>query len=292
MSCELTYEEASTAEEFFLIAYYGTPDETVDSALFTLTTPEHAFTVQPMGGTVDPGDTITIIYDYDSFTVTPPAFPDYQVSAWFPCKVVEYTSSEDGSVRYEMYNYYDAAPVSVSGTLHYTISGDSGMSELYFTAVYTPGGSATVDFLSQGGTPVESQQVNSGETLTAPADPVKIGAVFTGWYTARACTEETRFDFSTPVTQDMELYAGWIVPEPNGFLRLPPFLTTIEADAFNGIAAEALILPDSVTAISGNPFAQSAVRYLYGTVQGSGRSFAEAFGLTFVPIDDAWLGAH
>ena len=73
------------------------------------------------------------------------------------------------------------------------------------------------------------------------------------------------------------------IPAPT--FILPADLTSIEADAFQGIAAGAVLIPASVTAISGNPFAGSGVRYIYGATE-LVRTFAEAYGYTFVPVRD------
>ena len=54
----------------------------------------------------------------------------------------------------------------------------------------------------------DSQRVKEGKTATEPADkPQFKGYTFGGWYTDEACTEA--YDFSTPVTADMTLYAKW-----------------------------------------------------------------------------------
>ena len=50
--------------------------------------------------------------------------------------------------------------------------------------------------------------VQDGETASAPAQPTRTDYVFTGWYTTKRCAGEP-FDFSTPITGDMFLYAGW-----------------------------------------------------------------------------------
>nr|WP_242499532.1 InlB B-repeat-containing protein [Bifidobacterium pseudolongum] len=46
-----------------------------------------------------------------------------------------------------------------------------------------------------------------GKTIAQPDTPMNIGRAFAGWYTAR--TGGSRFDFTTPVTGDMTLYARW-----------------------------------------------------------------------------------
>lgn len=70
-------------------------------------------------------------------------------------------------------------------------------------------------------------------------------------------------------------------------------LTTLEAEAFSGIAAEAVIIPATVTAISGNPFSGSSVEYVFGYIGSAAETLADTTeSLTFVPIDDAWLASH
>ena len=60
-------------------------------------------------------------------------------------------------------------------------------------------------------------------------------------------------------------------------------LTTIEEDAFQYIAAESVQIPACVTEISGNPFAGSSVRYIYGFTD-LVRTFAGSNGYIFVPV--------
>lgn len=68
----------------------------------------------------------------------------------------------------------------------------------------------TVSFDVQGhGTAPESQTVNDGETATEPTAPTAEGWTFGGWYTDAACTAE--YDFATPVTVNLTLYAKWTV---------------------------------------------------------------------------------
>ena len=63
-----------------------------------------------------------------------------------------------------------------------------------------------VEFITSGGSDVEDQWVLSGGTATAPADPVRDGFRFGGWYTE----DGSRYDFSTAVGTDMTLRAAWI----------------------------------------------------------------------------------
>ena len=47
-----------------------------------------------------------------------------------------------------------------------------------------------------------------GLTASVPAAPIKEGYVFAGWYTDELCTNA--YSFTTPVTQNITLYAKWI----------------------------------------------------------------------------------
>ena len=64
----------------------------------------------------------------------------------------------------------------------------------------------TVTFDSTGGSAVDSQSVDDGDTATEPADPTRLGFTFTSWILPQA---EGDFDFSTPITGDITLYAVW-----------------------------------------------------------------------------------
>jgi uncharacterized repeat protein (TIGR02543 family) len=66
----------------------------------------------------------------------------------------------------------------------------------------------TVTFDSDGGSAVAPIAVPQGEKMAKPADPVKTGYTFGGWYTDTACTNA--WDFANdPVTNYMTLYAKW-----------------------------------------------------------------------------------
>ena len=50
-------------------------------------------------------------------------------------------------------------------------------------------------------------EVEDGKTVAKPADPTCEGYTFLGWFSDTALTQE--FDFATPITADMTLYAKW-----------------------------------------------------------------------------------
>lgn len=66
----------------------------------------------------------------------------------------------------------------------------------------------TVSFNTNGGKEtIEAQTVESGQTATKPADPTKEGNTFAGWFADEALT--TTYDFATPVTDNITIYAKW-----------------------------------------------------------------------------------
>lgn len=71
--------------------------------------------------------------------------------------------------------------------------------------------SVNVAFNSNGGSDVVSQSLEYGRMAAEPANPTRNSYSFLGWYTDEACT--TEFDFNTPVTSDITLYAKWKLNE-------------------------------------------------------------------------------
>ena len=81
---------------------------------------------------------------------------------------------------------------------------------LTFEAVYSEKADEetfTVTFDSNGGSSVNAQTVESGKTVAKPADPTRDGYDFEGWFTDEDLT--IKYDFNTPVTADITLYAAW-----------------------------------------------------------------------------------
>lgn len=64
----------------------------------------------------------------------------------------------------------------------------------------------TVTFNANNGTDAVQVKVPNGQTVEKPADPVKEGDTFLGWYSASG--EE--WDFTQPVTSNMTLFAYWL----------------------------------------------------------------------------------
>ncbi|MBQ9950817.1 MAG: InlB B-repeat-containing protein [Clostridia bacterium] len=65
----------------------------------------------------------------------------------------------------------------------------------------------TVTFISNGGTAVDSHALFKGDATVAPANPDREGYTFRHWTTDAEGTNP--FNFSTPIDQDITLYAVW-----------------------------------------------------------------------------------
>ena len=64
-----------------------------------------------------------------------------------------------------------------------------------------------VKFDTNGADEIKDITAAKNKTITKPADPVRDGFVFAGWYTDKKLTKE--FDFSEKVTANITLYAKW-----------------------------------------------------------------------------------
>lgn len=65
-----------------------------------------------------------------------------------------------------------------------------------------------VTFVTNGGTDVAGQTVQTDEKIKKPSDPTRTGYTFGDWYTDQSCTKAWNFD-SDKVSDAMTLYAKW-----------------------------------------------------------------------------------
>ncbi|NLC49687.1 MAG: hypothetical protein GX762_04860, partial [Bacteroidales bacterium] len=66
----------------------------------------------------------------------------------------------------------------------------------------------TVNFETNGGTTIDSQNIKAGDKIDRPENPSLEGSEFVGWYEDESTT--ILYDFSAPVMNDITLYAKWI----------------------------------------------------------------------------------
>lgn len=74
-------------------------------------------------------------------------------------------------------------------------------------------GTVNVSFDTDEGSDIASVEIAYDTKLEEPASPKKDHYSFLGWYTDEECT--TEFDFDTPITSDITLYAKWKLNEFN-----------------------------------------------------------------------------
>ncbi|WP_186375594.1 InlB B-repeat-containing protein [Paenibacillus xylanexedens] len=123
-------------------------------------------------------NTQTMEYNAKATAPASPTRTGYVFGGWY--------SNEDLT---DVYNF--ASPVTTNVTLH---------------AKWTP--LFTVNFDLKGGTSVvDPKTLVEGSLVATPAEPVREGYVFGGWYSDEGLT--TVYDFATPVTSNITLYAKW-----------------------------------------------------------------------------------
>ncbi|UVI32926.1 RCC1 domain-containing protein [Paenibacillus spongiae] len=135
----------------------------------------------------------------------------------------DHESDDPSGVRFVKHRLGDGKTVIVNGssgsfavdepgthTVHFTVvdhAGNEYTESIPFTIADPGEDSHTVTFNSNGGSPIGSLTVNDGTAASKPADPVRAGYRFAGWYSDSELTK--LFDFAAPITRDLTLYAKW-----------------------------------------------------------------------------------
>ena len=136
-----------------------------------------------------------------------------------PTHTESLTYGSSYSVASPLITGYTADKLTVSGSMP-----DSDVTvDVTFTAK-----DYTVTYESNGGSTVPSQTVKYNEAANKPAAPTKSGYTFAGWYTEEKLTN--KYDFATPVTGNITLYAKWTrnyTPRP----YTPPTVVIPDDDA-------------------------------------------------------------
>ena len=89
----------------------------------------------------------------------------------------------------------------------------------------------TVDFVLNGGTMKNTEQIVVAGGTVAFEEPTRENYLFVGWFTDAACTQ--RYDFSTPVTGDLTLYAKWRLSVISGTASDGTIVTITSDDGFD-----------------------------------------------------------
>ena len=64
-----------------------------------------------------------------------------------------------------------------------------------------------VSYNTNGGSQIDDEEVEKDKTIEKPEDPTKEGYTFLGWYEDETLT--TPFNFETPITKNITIYANW-----------------------------------------------------------------------------------
>ena len=146
------------------------------------------------------------------------------------CKYADGTEAKPTHTESLTYgsSYSVASPLITGYTADkLTVSGSMPDSDVTVDVTFTAK-DYTVTYESNGGSTVPSQTVKYNETANKPADPTKSGYTFAGWYTEEKLTN--KYDFATPVTGNITLYAKWTrnyTPRP----YTPPTVVIPDDDA-------------------------------------------------------------
>ena len=105
--------------------------------------------------------------------------------------------------EYTFSGWYGDAALTNPVTFPYTITKDVMLYAKWTTNTYM------VTFVSNG-LVYTVTSANSAAKIAAPADPVRTGYTFTGWYKDPACMNKWDFDTDT-ITANMYIYAKWTV---------------------------------------------------------------------------------
>ena len=137
--------------------------------------------------------------------------------------------------------------------------------DLTFTAQWEEitSGEFGVTFVSTGGTPVNGQLVASGEMIDEPTAPTREGYSFTGWYTDEGLTE--KYEFGTPVTKNMTLYAGW---------RANTYVLKFDANGGTGTMSDQSFTYDASQNLTNNSFINPGYTFLVWNTAADGSGAA------------------
>ena len=168
-------------------------------------------------------------------------------------------------------------PVGVEAIPVQCFEGCSSLSSIVIPCSVTSIGFAAFDFCTNLTEAIIPGR-NTDISFYAFGDPSPYLTIY-GWNnsTAKAFASKSGFPF---------------VSLDNITVFLPTDLTILSKEAFQNIAAEAVVIPKAVKQIIGNPFSGSNVKYIFGYSSSVAQNFASENGYTFIAINDAWMASH
>lgn len=107
------------------------------------------------------------------------------------------------------HHFFNSKLGKLTGTAIQPYMGVDGKPVYTILSVYYDLDFHTLTFDTMGGSKIAPETVRHGLTVAKPKDPVNGGYIFDGWYTDK--TFRHRYDFSTPLTEDITIYAKWFL---------------------------------------------------------------------------------
>jgi uncharacterized repeat protein (TIGR02543 family) len=199
--------------------------------------------------------TVTFDLNYTGATGTAPAHPAvmYEGNITAPTTEPQRTGWTFGGW------FLDAAGTGaawnfVTGTVTENINLYAKWTQIKYTVTFNTGA---------GGSLVPALEVPHGSTTTRPGtNPTRANHDFDNWYTANA---DTPYNFNSPVTADITLYAKWMP------LTFAVLLADMAADAAANTSAKTYILPSGDETYNGSPALNSATCPANVVVDGGNR---------------------
>jgi len=220
------------------------------------------------GGKVE-GDAVETLHETDSVTYTLKPDAGYEVEfARLNGKLIELKGNTI-TLAYENIESSNTLEIGFVATSVKREEADKGIENV------THDTTCIVTFESNGGSAEEPVYVESGKSIKMPAPPTRDGYRFDGWYADHKFTDA--FDFSTPITASITLYAKWTEE------------TTVDPDPVDPDPVE----PGDQPATWENPFTDVEEHsWYYGAVQFAVESglFRGTSDTTFAPNSDMTRG--
>lgn len=251
--CEITYPDCFDFVKPSLTTNYAGIPGVADSAC-KIDTTEYG-TLEEAFNAIDKADTTIVLMEDNKERIVVSKEISFKIDA------AEYSNNAviEAGVGYEV-------STSASGkVITYTISKKS--------TPIPPKAMHIVSFELNGhGAAIGSIEVREGEKVKKPADPLAAGYTFEGWFTDKEL--KNAYDFGTPVTKDITLYAKWTknadpTKTPDPTKQPEPTKAPSKEKPINIVIAKASMTKANAIKLTWVPVKKAAYYRVYGCKCGS-----------------------